>query len=105
MNNPLIDHSWNSIIKTDAGGLTFAQAKLAQIQGLHEKIADQVSSDTANSVLDAGKIEKALKRCVQFYEADSWLDEDDLYIFHGYATIKAEEAQKVIDSELEYLNL
>lgn len=105
MNNPLIDHSWKSIVNIDAGGQRFAQAKLAQIQVLHEQIADQVGSDTASSVLGAGNIENALRRCVQFYEENSWLDESDLYIFHEYATIKAEIAQEIIDSDLGHLNL
>lgn len=106
MKKPVVDHLWNKIADLDMYGSAAAQAKLDEVLELARKIHETEGSEVANNVLAHGLIETALLRCRQLQDNElPGMGYDELQIFHRYATDAMKSAEKIIDSELAYLDL
>lgn len=105
MKKPLVDHWWTKIAETDSRGLAAAKCKLEELEEIESRITQHDGQDVASNVLAHGTIKQALKRCIEFHEGRGDLNFLDLYIYHGFATAKALDAEKVIDKELDHLEL
>lgn len=105
MKTPLVDHWWTKISESADFGLPAAQDKLRQLAEIERAIAATDGVDAASNVLANGLIRRALERCVEIHQGRPDLDRNDLSIYYNYATIAAKEAERIIDSELDYLDL
>lgn len=105
MKKPLVDHWWSKISERADVGLPAAQDKLRQLGEVEKAIASRDGQAAAANVLASGLIRRALERCVEIHQGRPDLDADDLSIYYNYATEAAKEAERIIDKELDYLDL
>ena len=105
MKNPIVDHLWSKIAERGSLARAAAKDKLEQVQSLTTKITNKEGSEVARNVLADGKLEFAIKRCIEFHDGGSRLTDADLHIYYEYATQAAKHSQQIIDKELDYMEL
>lgn len=105
MKHPVVDHLWSKIVETGGLGLGASKSKLEQVQSIADKIRNAEGADVVRNVLEDGMIEQALKRCIEYHEGSSHLNLNDLHIYFRYARAAMQDAEKIIDDELSYLDL
>ncbi|WP_300747476.1 hypothetical protein [Pseudomonas sp.] len=105
MKTKIIDQVWHKIADLDSQGRAAAVTKLEQVVELGRRISQAEGGEVANNVMEHGLIEVALLRCRQIQDRELGLDYDDLQIYYRYATHAMKNAEKVIDAELEHLDI
>lgn len=105
LKKPIVDHLWAKISEADSFSKSAVEAKLKEVAELSGFIAKAEGNDVLNNVMDSGLIGIALARCKQFLDGQDSLTRDDFFINYNYATISMRKAERIIDEELDYLDL
>ncbi len=105
LKKPIVDHLWAKISEADSFSKLAVEAKLKEVAELSGVIAKAEGNDVLNNVMDSGLIGIALARCKQFLDGQDSLTRDDFFINYNYATISMRKAERIIDEELDYLDL
>ena len=82
------------------------ESKIKQLDEVSESIRRSEGAEAVQNVLDEKLVRRCLVKCLGYLsENESGMDDDDYYIYSGYAEQALKEAEAIIDNELAKLEL
>lgn len=96
MSKKLVDHTWAKIIERDSQAKEALLTKIGEIVELVQRSRGIDGKEASRLISDDGRLEYALRKCLDHLEGSSSVNENDYFIFYEYATGAAKRAEEMM---------
>lgn len=96
MSNKLVDHVWSKIIERDSQAQAALSTKIAEVVEMTLRAHAVDGADASKLVSDEGRLEYALRRCLDHLTKPGSVGEMDYFIYYEYATGAAKRADDML---------